>query len=555
MQKPWRAALLSAAAAALATLPGLGSGTLWDNSETSYGEVAREIVLTHDWVVMHQNGAPWFIQPPLYFWIGAVFIKIFGVTSFALRLPSALATIFMACLAAFAVARERNERAGVLTGVVLSTCLMQAVIGRLAIMDALLDAAVAAAIFWWYAALVSGRGRPFIYGCAAAALGFLAKGPVAPAIALLVIVPYALWQRRAGTVRFPRPGAMALGVAVFAVIAVPWFAALVHAVGTQSIATLIGYYTVGRYTGTIENQSGPVWYYMPALILGFFPWIAFLPSGIASAVETLKIAPRDAQAAVEQRLLRLAILWALLPLLFFSFAKTKLPNYIALEMPALAILVALYFDRALARARSISLAVSTAAVPFFVALLGVAIALFTRQNRLTGDYHALVGDLAWLGAAILAGTVIAFVALFLGAKARAASPYAIGAAMLAAMSVLALAILPAAERFKPIPGFARIIDERSTPSDAIAIMNVAGGNALMFYTRPGINVLRTMPSAQSVVCGHPRTFFITSKTAPLPPGSNPKILATSAKDNLYLFTRTCSLKDGAKEKDKHSLRR
>ena len=55
---PARAALVGALAAALITLPGLGGGTLWDNSETAYGEVAREILLTHDWVVMHLNGVP-----------------------------------------------------------------------------------------------------------------------------------------------------------------------------------------------------------------------------------------------------------------------------------------------------------------------------------------------------------------------------------------------------------------------------------------------------------------------------------------------------------------
>ena len=86
-----RAALIGAVVAALITLPGLGVGTLWDNSETAYGEVAREILLTHDWIVMHLNGVPYFVQPPLYFWLGAAFSLLFGPTALALRLPSALA--------------------------------------------------------------------------------------------------------------------------------------------------------------------------------------------------------------------------------------------------------------------------------------------------------------------------------------------------------------------------------------------------------------------------------------------------------------------------------
>ena len=149
------------AIAALAVLPGLRIGTLWDNSETIYGEVAREILISHDPVVMHFNGEPWFVQPPLYFWVAALFAKLFGVTSFAFRLPSALATIAMVAGMALRVARARGERAALFTALVASTMLMMAILGRLAIMDAMLDGpsrcdrrAVRAlrggSIAWWY---------------------------------------------------------------------------------------------------------------------------------------------------------------------------------------------------------------------------------------------------------------------------------------------------------------------------------------------------------------------------------------------------------------------
>ena len=89
--------------------------------------------------------------------------------------------------------------------VILSTCLMQAVIGRLAIMDALLDLAVAMTIFWWFRGLETGRDRYCIYGWIAAGGGFLAKGLVAPVVALLVIVPFYLWNRRYEPTRRCRP--------------------------------------------------------------------------------------------------------------------------------------------------------------------------------------------------------------------------------------------------------------------------------------------------------------------------------------------------------------
>src|SRR5579863_8534777 len=154
-----RAAAVGAVVAALITLPGLGVGTLWDNSETAYGEVAKEILLTHDWVVMHLNNVPYFVQPPLYFWLGAFFSLLAGPTPLALRLPSALATIALSAFTGYAVARQAGARVGIYAAVILSTCLMQAVIGRLAIMDALLDLAVAMPIFWWFRGRARSRDR------------------------------------------------------------------------------------------------------------------------------------------------------------------------------------------------------------------------------------------------------------------------------------------------------------------------------------------------------------------------------------------------------------
>ena len=536
MRNPFRAALIAAGIAALVTIPGLGNGTLWDNSETAYGEVAREILLTHDWVVMHLNALPWFIQPPLYFWIAAIFAKLFGITSFALRLPSALATIVMGGFTAYAVTRQAGTRAGVYAGVILSTCLMQAVVGRLAIMDALLDLTIAFTIFWWFRAVQTGRERYFIYGWLATALGFLAKGPVAPAIALLVIVPYYFWERRVSHAHVPSWRSWFAGIALFVLIVLPWLAALASAGGGHAVTELIGHYTFGRYTGTIENQSGPVWYYLPVVILGFFPWIAFFPSAAAFGIAHLK-RPAASEADVTiQQMVRLAFVWIVVPLFFFSFAKTKLPNYIALELPAFAVLVALYFDDAVALLRSRSALVSTAAVPIFILLLGVAIVWFSRDNRLTGTLQDVGVNLLYLGAAIFIGSLAAFFSLLGAANERAAAPYLLGVSMVVAIGFLALLALPQAEQFKPVPHLARIINARRAPQDAVAIINVSGGNALLFYTKPRVYVLKDHGNGRSVICSAPRTWLVGPSRGYVPaPGRTPKLVARWGKDDLYLY--------------------
>ncbi len=375
-----RAAIAGAVVAALVTLPGLWVGTLWDNSETAYGEVAREILLTRDWVVMHLNGVPYFVQPPLYFWLGAAFSFLMGPTAFALRLPSALATIALGGFTGYAVARQAGTRVGIYAAVILSTCLMQAVIGRLAIMDALLDLAVAMSIFWWYRGIETGRDRYVVYGWIAAAGGFLAKGLVAPVVALLVIVPFYLWDRRHEATPALAPRAWLLGALAFVAIVAPWPLALVAHYHLFPLQKLVGEYTFGRYTSVVENQAGPLWYYLPVIILGFFPWIAFLPMAIVDGARSLGMpAPDERQ---RRRLLRLAFVWIVMPLLFFSFARTKLPNYLALEFPALALLTAIYFDGVVRKGAPRSAAISAATVPVTIGALAFAMWLFTRNNRL-----------------------------------------------------------------------------------------------------------------------------------------------------------------------------
>ncbi len=544
-QGPARAAIVGAVVAALATLPGLGVGTLWDNSETAYGEVAREILLSHNWIVMHLNGVPYFVQPPLYFWAGAAFSLLFGHPSaFALRLPSALATIALSALTGYAVARQAGTRVGAYAAAILSTCLMQTVIGRLAIMDALLDLAVAMTIFWWFRGLETGLNRYHVYGWIAAGGGFLAKGLVAPALALLVIVPYYLWNRRCEPTHAPSPRTWIVGLLAFVLIAAPWPIALVAHYQLLPIERLIGEYTVGRYTAVVENQSGPVWYYLPVIILGFFPWIAFLPMAIVNAVAQLRDGiSEDRQTA---RLLRLSVVWIVVPLLFFSFARTKLPNYVALEFPALAVITALYFEAVARQAHTRSAVISAVTVPVTIGALAIAIALFTRNNRLTGEVALAVPPLLGMAAAIFAGSLLTALLVARPRSARAA-PYALAFAATIGADVLAVTVLPHAEAFKPVPRLAAVIERERRSGDVVAISGVSGGNALLFYTQPVVRVLAPPGGndaqndgmdPRAVICDAPRAWVVApAMRAPQDPayGRDRRIVAVDRKAALVLY--------------------
>jgi 4-amino-4-deoxy-L-arabinose transferase-like glycosyltransferase len=307
---------------------------------------------------------------------------------------------------------------------------------------------------------------------------------------------------------------------------------------------LIGEYTVGRYTGVVENQSGPLWYYLPVIILGFFPWIAFLPMAVVYGVRHLRVdASQDPRLA---GLLRLGFTWILAPLLFFSIARTKLPNYVALEFPALALVTALYFEAVVRKGGTRSAVISAATVPVTIGALAFAIWLFTRNNRLTAEVAIAIPPLLSMAVAIFAGSLLTALLVARATTVRAA-PYALALAAMVAADVLAVTVLPHAEVFKPVPRLAAVIDRERRPGDVVAIQSVSGGNALLFYTRPVVSVLAPPgngdPQSDGVdprqaICAAPRAWVVAPAIRPsYDPryGRHRRVVAVDRKAALFLY--------------------
>jgi 4-amino-4-deoxy-L-arabinose transferase-like glycosyltransferase len=251
----------------------------------------------------------------------------------------------------------------------------------------------------------------------------------------------------------------------------------------------------------IENQTGPFWYYVPVLILGFFPWIAFVPAGAVRVLD----AARDRDGSFE----RFALSWTIVPIVFFSCAQTKLPNYIALMFPGLAIVVALWFERlADGRDRRAGI-ISAATIPAFVALLGLAIVLFIRSNKLDATIAVIAPQATVLAIVMLAGSLATVIAL-LRERTAALAPFILGATATAFVLFIAFVAEPAAEAFKPIPGFAQTILAHRTPASIVAVHDAPGAYALMFYTSPVVHTLEDGPAAlDALICPQNDVYLVT----------------------------------------------
>src|SRR5579863_1694011 len=173
---------------------GLGSFGLVGADEPRYAQVAREMLARHDWVTPVLGNSPWLEKPPLYYWQAMIAYRLFGVSDWAARLPSAIDAFALVFAVYFFLRRFRP-------GFALDGALMLAssagIIGyaRAASMDLPLTAAFAIAMLAWYAWFESGSRGYLAAFYAFIAIAMLAKGPVAPALAVLVIAFFAAIER------------------------------------------------------------------------------------------------------------------------------------------------------------------------------------------------------------------------------------------------------------------------------------------------------------------------------------------------------------------------
>jgi 4-amino-4-deoxy-L-arabinose transferase-like glycosyltransferase len=234
-------------------------------------------------------------------------------------------------------------------GLAFTANLLTALLARAAVTDMLLTLFVTVAILAGIEALrdfpdphpsegdsARSRSRRWaMVGWAAMGLAVLVKGPVGlliPGIALGGSL-FALREWRRGLSRLvPWQGPV-----VWALIVLPWYGLVLAANGWTFVEGFVIKHHLTRYTGTVSGHPGPIWFYLPVALVGFFPWSGFLPRALWVAGT---VARRRSVEAPADRLLVACGCWVAGVFLFFSFAGTKLPSYLFPAFPAMALLVA-----------------------------------------------------------------------------------------------------------------------------------------------------------------------------------------------------------------------
>jgi 4-amino-4-deoxy-L-arabinose transferase-like glycosyltransferase len=322
---------------------GLGQFGLVGADEPRYAQVAREMLERREWITPVLGGQPWLEKPPLYYWQAMLAYSLYGVSDAAARVPSAFdATVLVIAVYVFL----RRFRPGVELDGALITASCAGVIGyaRAAGTDMALASTFSIAMLAWWGWRESDKRIYLAAFYFFVALGTLAKGPVAPFLAALIIGLYAVAARElrrvVKTLWLP-------GIALYCAISLPWYFA-VQLRNPEFFHIFFLQHNLERFSSNLYHHHAPFWYYLPVTLLALVPWAVFVTASFAESAR-LWWAERSTSDKVDEncepQFRILLMLWLIAPVVFFSISQSKLPGYILPAVPAGALLLADYLRR------------------------------------------------------------------------------------------------------------------------------------------------------------------------------------------------------------------
>lgn len=359
------------AASAIAFFFGLGRLGFLGPDEPRYAEVAREMFASGDYISSRLCGCLWFEKPALLYWMSAGGYHLFGVNEFAARVPTATTALATVALVYFTL-RCLGKRVHALTSaLVLATSGAFIAFARVATPDMVLTAAISASLLAAYhSTRAGGRARSVYLAVSFCFMGLavLAKGLVG---AVLVVAIFGIYLVVAGRLRSVRWRDLLIGIVVFVAVAGTWYGPVTMRHGWAFLEEFFVRHHFQRYTSNEFGHPQPVYFFLLVAIGGVAPWTFFLIPATAR-LRALKES-RDS-------LLALAWIWAVVPILFFSFSESKLPGYILPVFPALALIIGAEVERFMEG--EVSRTLKTAAWLTSLTLVGVGIGfvIFLRSE-------------------------------------------------------------------------------------------------------------------------------------------------------------------------------
>jgi 4-amino-4-deoxy-L-arabinose transferase-like glycosyltransferase len=389
--------------------------------EPRYAQIAHEMLVRFDsahtiknrlsaCVTPYLYGRPWLEKPALYYWRAMFVFQDFGMHDWAARLPSATFAFIMVALIYL---HMRRFRPGGHLDAALITVACAGIIGfsRGASTDMQMAAPLAIGLLGWYAWYETDSKFWLFDIYFFTGVATLAKGPVAPFLALAIVAAFAFLRREWSLLRRSFWGP---GVLLYFAMVLPWFIAVQHQNPTFFREFFLEH-NLERFASDRFQHQQPFWYYLVVVVLAVMPWTiiaarAFIDGLVTSAHEwrtrhLTRCQPCNGQPG--DAFPEFLVIWALIPIIFFTFSRSKLPGYILPSIPPITILTGDYLFRRRQLGLNRWVLVGHAGLCGVMTLFAFLLPWFVAHGREMPPTHALVvALLASCGSAFLILVVV-----------------------------------------------------------------------------------------------------------------------------------------------------
>jgi 4-amino-4-deoxy-L-arabinose transferase-like glycosyltransferase len=420
--------ILLLAIAAIIWFAPLGERRLFHPDEGRYAEIPREMVASGDWLTPRLNGIKYFEKPALQYWATAAAFEIFGVHEWSARLWTALTGFAGVVFAFFAGRRLFGGDAGLYAAIVLASGVYYFITAHFLSLDMAVTFFMSATVFAFLLAqrpaAAPREQRLWMWTAwASAALAVLTKGLIGAVLPGAALVVYSALQRDFSPWRRLYPVS---GLAIFLLLAAPWFVAVTRA-NPEFFEFFFIHEHFTRFLTKVHGRAEPWWYFLPIILVAGMPWIAAV---VGSLRASWRVEGSSGEAFRPRRFL---LIYAAFIVFFFSLSGSKLPSYVLPAMPALALLAGDFLARGSRRDWTLNAGVALA-----ISLVAVAVTPFLSQigsRSMPAELFAAFSPWAVAGSVILAASAAAALALARRDRRRA-SALALGLGALLGFQVI-----------------------------------------------------------------------------------------------------------------------
>src|SRR5574337_788771 len=525
---------------------------LFDADEPAYAEAAREMLLSGNWITPHFNFQPRFDKPILIYWLIALAYKGFGIGEYAARFWSAVFATGLT-LSIYLFGRQRLGCLGAcIAALAFATNIGTVALARAAVTDMTLVFCMTWTLFCFfdvYLATDKTHEGLLVVGYLAMALAVLAKGPIGLLLPGLVVGLFLIIRRRTrATLSRLR---LLSGLVLVTVIALPWYVLVLRENGWAFAQGFFVQHHLNRYVGVVSGHVGGSLYFLPVVVLGFFPWSGTLPKAFGH-LWTIRSRLR-AELTGRQELLLFLWIWCGVVVLFFSFSRTKLPSYIFPAVPALALLAGVAGDTDLAERPYVwgwarlcdwlagATACLLAAILLFLPSIADRVRLREAPDIPPFDFGPAPYALAVL---FVVGIALAVVARRQGQGDVATAAMAVTMVLSTVLAVHRIAPAVQESLQRSLHDFALVARQELRPVDRLVAYDL-NAPSLVFYSERPVTIIRKGEEAefQRLTTDHGRLFIVARIAVETRLREIPDIFPLDRRGGYVLYSNRYGQKD------------